>query len=188
MIISDKQQEANRRNAQHSTGPKTPDGKAAMRLNALKYGLRARDIIIFNEDPEEYQRLWASLETEWQPQTCTERLYLEQMCTSQWLLARITGSELNVYYANIPAENKFALLGEVGRQRTRLERSFTSALHELKQLQKERRPQPAQPPQHVPTKPAAQSKQPPAPPPDYVMSEGAENQPVSRAPASPDTR
>jgi hypothetical protein len=51
MIVSEKQQEANRRNAQHSTGPKTPEGKAAVRLNALKYGLRARDIIISGEDP-----------------------------------------------------------------------------------------------------------------------------------------
>src|ERR1022692_3847223 len=45
MLISDKQQEANRQNAQQSTGPKTPEGKAAVRLNALTYGLRARNLI-----------------------------------------------------------------------------------------------------------------------------------------------
>ena len=42
MIISDKQREANRQNAQHSTGPKTTEGKAAIRFNALTYGLRTR--------------------------------------------------------------------------------------------------------------------------------------------------
>jgi hypothetical protein len=31
MLISNKQQEANRKNAQHSTGPTTPAGKEAIR-------------------------------------------------------------------------------------------------------------------------------------------------------------
>jgi hypothetical protein len=51
MLISDKQKEANRQNAQHSTGPVTPEGKAAVRLNALTYGLRARSLLIPGEDP-----------------------------------------------------------------------------------------------------------------------------------------
>jgi hypothetical protein len=36
---SAKQTEANRRNAQRSTGPRTPKGKQQVRLNALKHGL-----------------------------------------------------------------------------------------------------------------------------------------------------
>ena len=67
MIISDKQQKANRQNAQHSTGPVTPEGKAAVRLNALKYGLRARSLLIPGEDPEDYKRLWADLEPSGSP-------------------------------------------------------------------------------------------------------------------------
>src|ERR1039457_442228 len=93
MVISDKQQEANRQNAQHSTGPNTPEAKAAVRLNALTYGLRTRDLILPNEDSEEYKQLWADLEAEWQPQNRTERMHLEQMSTSQWLLARFAKSE-----------------------------------------------------------------------------------------------
>ena len=185
MIISDKQHEANRRNAQHSSGPTTPEGREAVRLNALTYGLRARTLLLPGEDAEEYKRLWDALVAEWQPQTPTERFYLETMSTSHWLLARTDSSEQRIRNADLRLDTQSALLDRIAKQRTRLERSYTSAMHELKQLQKERRarqPQPAQTAQ--PAKPAPA----PAPPPDYVMSEGAADHSVFSAPATPDTR
>jgi len=69
MLISSKQHQANRSNAQHSTGPTTPEGKAAIRFNALTYGLRTRATVIPDENAEEYSHLWDELEAEWQPQT-----------------------------------------------------------------------------------------------------------------------
>ena len=155
MLISSKQLEANRQNAQHSTGPITPEGKATVRLNALQYGLRARWLILPSEDPEEYKQLWADLEAEWQPRNRTERLHLEQMATSQWLLARMAKSESRIYGENMPTEKRLALLDRVSTQRARLERSFTSAMRELKQLQKERQ---AQRPQHAPVHPPAEPR------------------------------
>src|ERR1022692_1862081 len=92
MIISDKNHESNRRNAQHSTGPTTPEGKKAASLNAVTYGLRTRSLIIHGENIADYWRLWDGLETEWQPETPTERLYLEGMSVSQWQLARMARS------------------------------------------------------------------------------------------------
>jgi hypothetical protein len=41
--ISAKQYEANRKNAKKSTGPRTPEGKAASSKNALKHGIFAKD-------------------------------------------------------------------------------------------------------------------------------------------------
>jgi hypothetical protein len=191
MLISDKQQAANRQNAQHSTGPSTSEGKAAVRLNALTYGLRARDLVLPWEDPEEYKQLWADLVAEWQPQGRTERLHLEQMATSQWLLARFAKSEWYIYKYKLPAEQELPLLDRVSTQRTRLERSFTSAMRELKQLQKERqaRPQP-QPVHAAKAAPASASKpaEPKVPQPAYVMSEGTEDHPVFCSPVTPDTR
>jgi hypothetical protein len=58
MLVSEKQQAAYRKKAQHSTGPKPPEGKsaAAVRFNALTWSPRAPSLMIHNDDPEEYQR------------------------------------------------------------------------------------------------------------------------------------
>jgi uncharacterized protein YecA (UPF0149 family) len=195
MLVSEKQQKANRQNAQQSTGPKTPEGKQAVRFNALTWSLRARSLMISSDDPEEYQQLWNNLEAEWQPQTHTERYYLEQMATSNWLLTRNAGSESRIHDANLEFEKKLALLDRASVQRTRLERSFTTAMRELKQLQKERQtqrqqPQPIQTTQTAEAAPAPahKSARPQAPRPDYVMSEGQEAHPVFCSPITPDTR
>ena len=97
MIISDKQQQANQQNAQHSTGPKSPEGKAAIRFNALTHGLRTRATILPGENAEDYYKLWDELEADWQPQNRTELCHLETMVTSQWLLARVAQSESRIY-------------------------------------------------------------------------------------------
>ena len=49
--------EANRRNAQKSTGPKTDEGKARVRRNAFKHGMTARTImpVLPQEDPKELE-------------------------------------------------------------------------------------------------------------------------------------
>jgi hypothetical protein len=192
MLISENQQKANRRNAQHSTGPKTPEGKAAIRFNALTYGLRTRATVLPHEKPEDYDRLWDELEADWQPQTRTERCYLETMVTSQWLLARVAESEKRIYGCIAFGEKQFVMLAYAARQRAQLERSFRTAIADMKQSQKERQsrhqPQPAQPGQTAKPAPAPSSDQPDAPPPAYLMSDAAEDHPVSCAPAASDTR
>jgi hypothetical protein len=49
-MTSDKKAGTNRRNAQKSTGPKTLEGKAAVRLNALKHGLLSRQTLLPDEE------------------------------------------------------------------------------------------------------------------------------------------
>jgi len=48
------QTHANRQNAQKSTGPKTPQGKAAASQNSIKHGLLARKNVIMSENQEEF--------------------------------------------------------------------------------------------------------------------------------------
>jgi len=56
-MTSAKKAEANRQNALKSTGPKTPAGKAAVRLNALRHGLLSEEILLPGEDEEALREL-----------------------------------------------------------------------------------------------------------------------------------
>jgi hypothetical protein len=187
MLISNKQQEANRKNAQHSSGPTTAAGKEAIRFNALTYGLRTRASILPDENAADYSQLWDELEADWQPQTRTERCYLETMVTSQWLLRRVAESEQKIYVFIAFGEQQFKMLAYAAKLRAQLERSFRTAIADMQQSQQERQarqPQPAKPAPAPAHKPAAPQVQPP----EYVMSDAAEAHPVFCAPVSPDTR
>jgi len=86
------------------------------------------------------------------------------------------------------------MLAYVAKQRAQLERSFRTAIEDMKQSKNERqlRPQQQFAQTAQPAKPASATAQKPAgpqaPPPEYVMSEGADAHPVSCSPATPDSR
>ena len=56
-MTSDKQIEANRRNARKSTGPRTQEGKARVGNNAVKHGLLSQDVLVPGEDGAALQEL-----------------------------------------------------------------------------------------------------------------------------------
>jgi hypothetical protein len=45
-MTSEKKAQANRQNALKSTIPKTPEGKDAVRLNAMKHGLLCQEVLL----------------------------------------------------------------------------------------------------------------------------------------------
>src|SRR3954447_7479348 len=47
--------EANRKNASRSTGPRTEEGKAKVRLNALKHGFEAETVVLPHEDAAAFE-------------------------------------------------------------------------------------------------------------------------------------
>src|SRR6202790_1456683 len=145
-----KQFEANRRNAQKSTGPKTPEGKSAVSMNALRHGLRARTVVLPGEDPTEFHQLCDDLEVEWNPQSRTEQFYVEQMAVSQWKLTRMEVGEVNIFKDPAGPERQIPLLDRLWQAQCRLERSYARAQRELQRLQNSR-PQPdPQPEEPVP--------------------------------------
>lgn len=130
-----KQIEANRRNALKSTGPRTPEGKAAVRLNSLQHGLRAQTLILPGENREEFDQLLAGFEAEWQPQSLTAGAYVERMAIAQWKLRRLEVAETNLLSQSLPAVVQIPLLDRLSQSQIRLERSFAHAQHELERLQ-----------------------------------------------------
>ena len=82
--------EANRRNAQMSTGPKTEAGKATAKLNSMKHGERARTVVpvLPQEDPRELDakiRRWVE---DLQPGDDPERDLVARAAKISWLLDR----------------------------------------------------------------------------------------------------
>lgn len=47
--------EANRCHAQLSTGPRSLRGKSVSRLNALKHGLTAQQVVLFDETTDDFE-------------------------------------------------------------------------------------------------------------------------------------
>jgi hypothetical protein len=91
-VVSDEQRLANRQNAQQSTGPKTPAGKAHSSRNALKHGLLAKEVVYngpdLSETQADFDALLADLMSELQPRTLIEETLVERIATGYWRLRR----------------------------------------------------------------------------------------------------
>ena len=156
-----KQFEANRRNAQKSTGPKTTEGKAAVSMNSLRHGLRARTVVLPGENPEEFHQLCDDLEVEWHPQSRTEQFYVEQMAVSQWKLTRMEVGESAIFQEVEGSATKLPLLDRLWQAQARMERSYSRAQRELERLQTSRRDQ-VQPPEEPAPAPQPVAEEPPS--------------------------
>ena len=86
--ISEKQLEANRRNASQSTGPKTEAGKQASRLNAVTHGLLAKAVVItagdYQEDEQEFGQLLEDLREQFTPVGVVEDLEVQKIALCYW--------------------------------------------------------------------------------------------------------
>jgi hypothetical protein len=156
-LATDKQIEANRLNAQKSTGPKTPEGRAAVRLNGVKHGITAQTLVLKGETEADFTDLLDSYEAEHQPSTPTEEALVQQLAMATWRLRRLYHAEASFHAGRMKemAHDKWTgatvddstCLGLVNhrnkdtmatfhRQESRLERTFYHALHELQRLRK----------------------------------------------------
>ena len=157
-MATDKQFAANRQNAQKSTGPKTPEGRAAVRLNGVKHGLTAETIVLKGESEADFTAMLDSFEAEHAPTTPTEEALVVQLALANWRLRRLYHQEAGFYTSQLKTLASIqkdlnlddagrmghaagwaeSTLGLFNRQEARLERTFYRALHELQRLRKER--------------------------------------------------
>lgn len=85
--------EAARRNGAKSRGPLSPQTRARSAQNARKHGLCAKTLLGPGESAERLQDLFDDLYEEFQPQTTSEYLLLEDLVAAAWRKLRARGFE-----------------------------------------------------------------------------------------------
>lgn len=96
-MTSERQKAANRANALHSTGPNTPEGKAAVRHNALRHGLLARDVVLPEEDLDAFEDLRNRVRAELSPVGPIEELLANRVINTTWRLERLARAETALF-------------------------------------------------------------------------------------------
>jgi hypothetical protein len=201
--VSEAQLRANRANAQHSTGPVTPTGRATSARNALKTGLTGRTVLLPTDDAAEYNRRLESAMNFHSPLTEEAQTLVHSIVDIDWRLNRIVTLETGIYLKGTlefadahkdqdPAHREALIQAEtylkyekplrnLNIQEARLQRQRTKAVAELKRLQQEN---------------AHQQPQPDAPKTQTATANGFEfstepNAPIAEepnTPSSPDTQ
>jgi hypothetical protein len=143
-MISPEKLAANQANAQHSTGPATPEGKAKSSQNARTHGLCATDLLIATEDQDEFESMHVKLQLDIGPKGALEGALFTELVIASWQLRRIGRMETELstgfdsYTALLDDDGVQKKLDRLGRHHTRFERTFHRSLKELKALQTNR--------------------------------------------------
>jgi len=78
----------NRENAAKSTGPRTPEGKAASSKNRLAHGLCSASLILQGESEADFDELQRQTHSTFAPVTPEELLFTDQLVEATWRLNR----------------------------------------------------------------------------------------------------
>jgi hypothetical protein len=112
---SAKQLEANRKNALRSTGPTTPKGKQVSRLNALKHGLQAKEVLIPGEDPADFDAMKSELRDDLKPEGHMESHFVDQIGFYEWNLRRVRRAEAGAIRGQILSATESDVEDEIDR-------------------------------------------------------------------------
>ena len=145
---------ANRENSQHSTGPVSIEGKAAVSQNRTTHGLNYNPDtfrVLACEDQAQYDALLQALMDEQTPQDATETLLVTAMAQHRWLLDRANRPQESCFdqeTAQITDQKLFTLylryaclrskLQPVDRKPTTHERAFHKCLNDLLKLRNQK--------------------------------------------------
>jgi hypothetical protein len=153
-----RQTEANRNNAVHSTGPVTTEGKRRASLNALRHGLTGQTVVLPTDDLAAYQRSCAEFHAELKPKGLLETKLVQAIADTYWRLDRIRAMENNLFALAIEEQEPLSsdplissalsqaksldersdLFTRLSLYEQRLNGTLEKSLAQLKQLQNER--------------------------------------------------
>ena len=144
-----RQMEANRRNAQKSTGPTSVTGKATSSMNALRTGIHAKSLVLPTEKLADLQQLIDEYYQSHHPASPEARVMLDDLTRCEWTLRRLSAAETQLFeYAHQEAfreEDQFPLgqscmdkhkaFGQLQWRIDSTRRALYRALHALQQLE-----------------------------------------------------
>jgi hypothetical protein len=133
--------EANRENAQHSTGPVSEEGKARSSQNRFKHGFCGDFEVLEFEDQDAFDNLCLSLRAEHNPATPTENLLVDRLAQHYWLSQRAQLLQHTVLANRCSLEETQKAMSLYLRYQTTNDRAFSKCLNDLLKLRAERRKQ-----------------------------------------------
>ena len=131
-MSSQSQIDANRANAQHSSGPKSPEGKDRSSLNPLVHGLARTKMFLPGEEPEEFTRLRNVIAKRYRCFFLGDAILVDDLALAWWKIRRSTEWQTEVItasFADLPVPAALARLFGSNHETamTRLQRYETSA-------------------------------------------------------------
>jgi len=143
-MASKKQIHANQLNAQKSTGPRTPQGKAVSRFNNLQHGVCAQTLVLPFEDQQDFDHIRGSFEEEFEPQSPSESVFVEQLAVAQWKLRRIQKAQNALLLQDPDGLQNLSGLDRLYRLELRFQHAFLATYQELNRIRTQRLKQAAQ--------------------------------------------
>jgi hypothetical protein len=133
----------NRANSQHSTGPRTAEGKSRSSQNALRHGLLSRTPVLPSEDQAAYEHHCRQFFDEYRPATPTESQLTQELADTAWRLNRIPALEANLLKRagqamEVDIAEATRTLSMLGLHGARLSRQFQKTLQQLREIQADR--------------------------------------------------
>jgi hypothetical protein len=188
--------EANRRNSQKSTGPRSPEGKAISRFNALKSGVNAKSQVIPGEDASALEALASDYHQQFRPANPLECFLVDSLVNADWQLRRLRRVEAQLWGFHTDAAkdetdgiDEDYPLGHVfqrgidafNRLQRRIDSTERSYYRALKELQRHQAGRTTGPPEPVPPELASFSQDPEPPPPHPSPAAGSAPPPITAA-------
>jgi hypothetical protein len=165
------QNTANQANAQHSTGPRTEQGKIAVSTNATTHGATSESAFIKGENLAEYALHIKKFSAQFRPGNCHESFLVQSMADAAWRLKRLKGWELQVLELCEEGnpfldDDLFKKLNRTHRHMQSIERAYHRALQAFNAARKPAVPEqtqiPAKPAKPIVSAPSQENERPPS--------------------------